>query len=177
MTDECRKAFEELRQGLRDAHDLIAKTPVEKMCMSAYHKLADDLVVKYGGESTRPLPDFSDIDATSSKTVDPWAMVPKNFCRLDRAERKLKVHDDGEWTITTGAYILASGYNCDPSRNGETRVWVEDECQECRGYGGVTYAYDDHSSDVQAIVTAHEPCPTCQGTGKIGRWQSREEDK
>ena len=47
--------FECLRQGFRDARDLVATTHVQKKSMDAHHKAADRMVVELGGESVRAI--------------------------------------------------------------------------------------------------------------------------
>ena len=47
--------LETLRQGFRDAHDLLAKTPCEKASMKAFHFFANKLVAKYGEEKVEEI--------------------------------------------------------------------------------------------------------------------------
>lgn len=43
--------IEDLREGFRIAKDFLAKEQYEMICMEAYHRCADKLVVILGGES------------------------------------------------------------------------------------------------------------------------------
>lgn len=65
-----------------------------------------------------------------SKESDPWDMVPSGQINFEDEERNLIVYKSGEWQIWAQTScqnnLLASGYNCDPSRNGETKTWNEE---------------------------------------------------
>ena len=70
-------------------------------------------------------------EAWRSRKADPWDMAPKTpTVRHPEVKMRLFVLETGKWNITLFtnmryAQEVASGYNCDPSRNGETKTWNE----------------------------------------------------
>ncbi len=76
----------------------------------------------------------------SDDTIEPWDLVPTYKESINDKTLRLTVFPHGKFKIIAAYQIIVIvGYNCDPSRDGETRVlkngeWVEiNEKEETHG--------------------------------------------